>query len=489
VPVSLQLPRLVVAGGSGDSGKTLIALGLALWAQEAGLETRCFKKGPDYIDAAWLAWAASRPARNLDTFLMGFPRAVSSFGRHAAPGGVNLVEGNRGLYDGLDAAGGHSTAELAKALNAPVLLVVNAAKTTRTAAAWVLGCQKLDPGVEIGGVVLNYVAGARHEKVVRESIESICGVPVLGVVPKAPNDLLLPERHLGLVTPEEHPALDQLRANIAGLLQGRMDYARILELARKAPAFAAPVQAQEHRSDGAGLRVGYLRDSALTFYYPENLEGLAAAGAELIPISALTAPALPAGLHALYIGGGFPETHAAALSGNHRFLRSLQDAARRGLPVYAECGGLMLLSKAIRWQGRRFEMAAVLPFEVEVLAKPQGHGYTELTVDGANPFFPRGMAIKGHEFHYSRILLNGETPRTACAVGRGTGCFGGRDGVVAGNVFAGYTHLHALATPEWVHGMISAARRYAGRMQSGGLHEQTGTPAWESRIKAASPGR
>ena len=489
MPVPLSLPRLVVAGGSGDSGKTLVALGLALWAQETGLEIRGFKKGPDYIDAAWLGWAASRPAHNLDTFLMGFPRAVSSFAHHATPDGLNVIEGNRGLYDGLDAVGSHSTAELAKILRAPVLLVVNAAKTTRTAAAWVLGCQKLDPEVVIGGVILNYVAGARHERVVRESIESICGVPVLGVVPKAPGDLLLPERHLGLVTPEEHPALDQLRANIAGLLRDRLDYPRIIELARKCPAFLAPAETQHRPIDGSGLRIGYLRDSALTFYYPENLEGLEAAGVELIPISALTAPALPAGLHALYIGGGFPETHAAALSGNHRFLRSLQDAARHGLPIYAECGGLMLLSRAIRWQGRRFEMAAVLPFEVEVLAKPQGHGYTELTVDALNPFFERGMVIKGHEFHYSRILLNGEAPRTACAVGRGTGCYGGRDGVVAGNVFAGYTHVHALATPEWVHGMIIAARRFAGRLQSGGLHEQTGTPTWESRIKAASPGR
>jgi cobyrinic acid a,c-diamide synthase len=208
------------------------------------------------------------------------------------------------------------------------------------------------------------------------------------------------------------------------------------------------------------VRIGYIRDAAFTFYYPENLEALEAAGATLVPVSALYAAGLPPNLAALYIGGGFPEMHAAALADNRRFLDSLCAAAAAGLPVYAECGGLMLLSRAIRWRAAVYPMAGVLACETEVSPAPQGHGYVRLTVDGPNPFFAPGATLGGHEFHYSRIV--GEAPATACAVTRGTGCAGGRDAVVAGNVWASYSHVHALATPEWAPALVAAARRYAG---------------------------
>jgi cobyrinic acid a,c-diamide synthase len=460
-----SVPRLVVAGLAGDSGKTLISVGLLLAAREAGMPVRAFKKGPDYIDAAWLTWASRHPARNLDTYLMGFQRAASSFLWHAVPGGFNLVEGNRGLYDGSDARGTHSTAELAKTLQAPVVLVLNATKVTRTAAAYVLGCQRLDPEVRIAAVVLNRVAGPRHESVLREAIESACGIPVLGALPKVPTDTLLPGRHLGLVTPEEHPHLSELTHNLLELIGDRLDLDRLLSLSRQASlseqAMAPPPGAQAELPDGGGLKIAYLRDSAFTFYYPENLEVLEAAGATLAPISALTATTLPQHLDALYIGGGFPETHGASLSANRSLLGAIGAAARNGLPIYAECGGLMLLSRAIHWEGRSYAMAGVLPFEVEVCSVPQGHGYARLTVDRPNPFFPPGLSLRGHEFHYSKILGKGDVPPTACAVERGTGCYEGRDGVVVGNVWASYTHLHALAAPEWAKGLVSAARRFA----------------------------
>ncbi len=452
------LPRLVVAGVSGDSGKTLVSAGLLLGARRAGLPVRAFKKGPDYIDAAWLAWASGHPARNLDSFLMGFERAAASFQRHAVAGGLNVVEGNRGLYDGLDAKGTHSTAELAKTLRAPIVLVLNATKVTRSAAAWVLGCQKLDPEAPIEGVILNQVAAARHEQVLREAVESACGIPVLGAVARIRGENVLPWRHLGLVTPEEHPDPGALAASLLNSVTGNLDLERLLEIARRAPD-PGPAAALDHAlAGGAGLKIGYLRDSAFTFYYPENLEALEAAGATLVAVSALSADALPAGLDALYIGGGFPETHAARIAANAPFLRSLKDAAERGLPVYAECGGLMLLARGLRWKGERYPMAGVLPFEVEVHGSPQGHGYAVLAVDRVNPFFAIGTALKGHEFHYSRILPEGHPPLTACAVERGVGCFEGRDAVVAGNVWASYTHLHALATPEWARGLVGAAR-------------------------------
>ena len=465
------MPRLVVAGLSGGSGKTIVSLGLLLSAQHRGLRVRAFKKGPDYIDAAWLTWATGHPARNLDTFLMGFESAVASFTLNAIPGGLNLIEGNRGIYDGLDAKGTHSTAELAKALRAPVVLVVDATKVTRTAAALVLGCQRLDPNLEIAGVILNEVSGQRHEQVLRQAIEATCGIPVLGALPRVPTTTLLPERHLGLVVPQEHRGLEALRANLQRLVEGRLDLEKLWAISRLGPNLAPAEKTTPPLPDGHGLKVGYLQDSAFTFYYPENLDMLRTAGAEVVPVSALLATSLPEELDALYIGGGFPETHGEALSANRAFLASIRRAADRGLPIYAECGGLMLLARAILWQGQRYTMAGVLPFEVEVCANPQGHGYTELSVDTPNPFFAPGLVLRGHEFHYSRILPEADLPPTACAVRRGTGCYQGRDGVVMGNLWASYTHLHALATPEWAQGLLNAARNpRSAREQQGPLH-------------------
>jgi cobyrinic acid a,c-diamide synthase len=462
--VTRTLPRLVLAGLAGDSGKTLVSVGLALVLRDRGIPVCGFKKGPDYIDTAWLRWATGQPARNLDTYLMGADVARGSFVEHAIGDGVNIIEGNRGVYDGSDARGTHSTAQLAKLLRAPVVLVVDAAKVTRTAAACVLGCQAFDPDVRFAGVVLNRVAGARHERVLREAIESTCKLPVLGAVARADARRLLPGRHLGLVTPEEHSETDDLGRELREVVKA-LDVDRLLALARQAPALDARLPGRESGPAAPPVTVGFLLDSAFTFYYAENLEALESAGARLVPISALTAAELPADLDALYIGGGFPETHATALASNARFLGSVKQAAEGGLPIYAECGGLMLLSEAIWWQRRKYPMAGVLPFDVEVQATPQGHGYTQLVVDRPNPFFAEGTALKGHEFHYSRVLAAPGSIPTACAVLRGAGCGAGRDAIVVNQAFACYTHLHALATPQWATGLIAAARRFNAARQ------------------------
>jgi cobyrinic acid a,c-diamide synthase len=454
-----ELPRLVVAGLSGESGKTLVSLALLLEAERRRIPVRGFKKGPDYIDAAWLEWASGKPARNLDTFLMGFDRAAGSFVWNGIGSGLNVIEGNRGLYDGMDARGTHSTAELAKFLQAPVVLVINATKITRTAAALTLGCQKLDPGVWIAGVVLNQVAGARHERILRDAVESSCGIPVLGAIPRAAKDAFFPMRHLGLVTPHEYSRRGELRSNLLELVAPHLAFERLLETARAAHPLPAAPAFSETPADGAGLTVGYFRDSAFCFYYPENLDALRSAGCRLVAIPALTADSLPPGLDCLYIGGGFPETHADALSANAGFLASVRTSVEEGLPVYAECGGLMFLSRALLWQGRRYPMAGVLPFEVVVCETPQGHGYIELLVDRPNPFFPQGTRLTGHEFHYSRIVWSGEPPATACSVLRGSGCCNQRDAVLARNVWASYAHLHALGSPEWAAALLRAARQ------------------------------
>ena len=456
---SRSAPRLVIAGQAGDAGKTIVSLALLLAWRRSGVSVRPFKKGPDYIDPAWLAWAAGQPARNLDTYLMGADAVRGAFARHALSDGVNLVEGNRGLFDGFDAAGAHSTAELAKLLHAPVILVVNAAKVTRTVAAVVLGCQKFDPDLNLAGIVLNRVNGERHERIVRACIEQSCGIPVVGVLPKIEAAELVPERHLGLVTPAEHGPTAALESGLLQHMAPGLDLESLFKIASAAPPIVPTEERERELPDLRGVKIGFLQDSAFTFYYAENLEALERGGAELVPISALEALQVPSGLHALYIGGGFPETHGDRLAANTAFLASLRAAAQDGLPIYAECGGLMLLSQAICWRGQRSVMAGVLPFEVEVCAVMQGHGYAELLVDSPNPFYPPGTLLHGHEFHYSRVAVRSEPPATACQVVRGTGCWAGRDGVTVNNVWASYTHLHALATPEWVSGFANAAAR------------------------------
>ena len=227
------------------------------------------------------------------------------------------------------------------------------------------------------------------------------------------------------------------------------------------PPLAGIAQPSASLPDGHGLKIGCLKDSAFSFYYPENLEQIEQSGAELVSISPLEAAQLPEDLNALYIGGGFPETHAEALAANQSMLRSIRNAAEAGMPIYAECGGLILLARTLTWKGTRYNMAGVFPLDVEVFDTAQGHGYVELMVDKANPFFPVGTTLRGHEFHYSRIVPLAESGATACEVKRGTGCSNGRDALLVNNVWASYTHLHAVATPEWVQGLLAAAAKFA----------------------------
>jgi cobyrinic acid a,c-diamide synthase len=452
-------PRLVVAGTAGDSGKTLVSLALTVAARRAGLEVRTFKKGPDYIDAAWLALVSGHPCRNLDTYLVPEGRLLETFAAGAGAG-LSLVEGNRGLHDGFDLEGTHSTAALARLLGAPVVLVVSAAKVTRTVAAVVLGMKVLDPEVRIGGVVLNRTAGSRHERLARSAVEALAGVPVLGAIPRLDEDPL-PGRHLGLVPPEEHPEAARIEETLAARVAPCLDLDRLLELARSAgpaPHGATPPSASPRsRATSGRVRIAVFRDSAFTFYYPENLEALEAAGAELVALSPLEAVRLPERIGGLYIGGGFPETHATRLAANRALAGDLRAAAEAGLPIYAECGGLIFLARSLVASGERHEMAGVLPVDLELFAAPQGHGYMELRVDQPNPFFALGEELRAHEFHYTRVTGGADAVRTAYEVRRGAGISRGRDGIVVGNVLASYAHLHAGSAPVWARNFVERA--------------------------------
>ena len=451
----LGLPRIVVAGLAGDAGKTLVCRGLARALRARGLRVAAFKKGPDFIDAAWLAVASGQPGRNLDTFMMPRAAVLASVARAAATADIAVVEGNRGLFDGVDARGSHSTAELAKLIGAPVVLVVDATKVTATVAALVLGCRAMDPKLPLAGVILNRVATVRHERVIREALANI-GVPVLGAMPRL-EDLELPSRHLGLVTVAEHPAAAGAVDAIGEAASRHLDLDGILAAARGAEELAAD-DAPAARALPRKVRIGVLRDAAFMFYYPENLEALTASGAELVELSPLRDQGVPK-LDLVYAGGGFPEVHAPELSANTTFREALAGRISRGLPVWAECGGLMYLARTLAADGVSYPMAGSLPLAISFTAKPKGHGYVVARVDGANPFMAEGTVLRGHEFHYSQIDDGGDALRTVLALERGTGIGGGRDGVVHGSVFAAYTHLHALGTPEWAPALIAAAQR------------------------------
>jgi len=465
--MNVTRPRLVLAALRGGAGKTTISVALAVALHRRGIRVVPFKKGPDYIDAAWLSLAAGAPCYNLDTFLIGREAVVRSFSRRAPEDSFSLIEGNRGLYDGMNSEGEHSTAELAKLLRSPVVLVIDCDKVTRTTGAMVLGCQTLDPTVNIRGAILNRVGGKRHAAMAQKSVEEYCHVPVLGVVPRMEH-LPFPERHLGLIPPQEHDWARKALGEAGGIAEEFLDMDGLIRVARDAPPWCAEEVrdvAPESQIATKTVRIGVIRDSAFQFYYYENIEALADGGAEIVEISALEEKNLP-DIDALYIGGGFPETQAERLSMNAGFRRSLKAAAEKGLPIYAECGGFLYLGESLTVADVSYPMVGALPVSFGMEKRPQGHGYTVLEADGENPFYPIGTRLNGHEFHYCRILSRGEgSEKTAFHVERGTGIDGTREGVTRKNILAGFTHVHALGTPQWAPALIGAAGRYRAQRQ------------------------
>jgi cobyrinic acid a,c-diamide synthase len=469
-PRESNFPRVLIAALRGGSGKTILSIGIITALRSRGNFAAPFKKGPDYIDAGWLALAAGRSCYNLDTFLLNADLIRSSFCSNAPPADLAVIEGNRGLFDGIDLDGTTSTAELAKLLQAPVVMCVDCTKTTRTMAAVICGCEKFDPEVAIRGVILNRVAGSRHESILRRSIEHYSGIPVIGAIPKLGRQIF-PERHMGLVPTPEHTWAEDSIQSMGRIAAEHIDLDALLRIARDAPAISSVCQPLDsNASTGqrstvrpSPTRLGIFRDSAFQFYYPENIEALKAAGAEIVSVSPLRDETVPE-LDALYIGGGFPETHAPELAANKGFSSRLRELVEEGIPVYAECGGLMYLGEELILEEKSYPMAGVLPLSFGVFKRPQGHGYTVVSVEAENPYYPVGTEIRGHEFHYSRVLRwSGSESDLVFRMQRGVGIQGDRDGIVHKNVLATYTHIHALGNPGWSSALVRNAVAYKSK--------------------------
>jgi cobyrinic acid a,c-diamide synthase len=455
-----SIPRLIVAGLSGGAGKTILTLGLCRHFVLNGLEVKPFKKGPDYIDAAWLGLAAGRQASNLDPFLMPPQALLSLFTSECAAARFGLIEGNRGLFDGKDTSGSYSTAELAKFLHTPVILVLDCTKMTRTVAAVVLGCRHFDPSLNLAGVVLNRTAGQRHRTIVRQCIEKYTDIPVVGILPKiSPNPI--PERHMGLVSDQECSQAQKILNTLGTIAKDCLDITKIMDIANSAPPLTFPESmAALAPIEEKPVRIGVIRDAALWFYYKENLDDLKKQGAELAELSLLSSAPWPE-IHGLYLGGGFPETQARQLSENIIIRELVRQLANEGLPIYAECGGFMYLGDNLIYNEAVFPMAGVFPLQTMLCAKPQGHGYTISRVVRPNPFHPLGLEFTGHEFHYSKCV-SPLSPDVSFALEmqRGCGIDTRKDGLILRNTFAAYTHLHAYGVPTWAKNFVLAARHY-----------------------------
>lgn len=462
--------RVLISAAHKSSGKTTVSIGLCAALKRRGISVQPYKKGPDYIDPMWLTQASGRPCRNLDFYLMSQEEVLASFIRNSSE--FNLVEGNKGLYDGLALDGSNSNAALAKTLDLPVVLVIDARGMTRGIAPLILGYQAFDRDINIAGVILNNLGGSRHESKLREVIAHYTDVPVIGAI-QHDERLTIIERHLGLMpSNESKESLARIDA-LGEAIERQVDLDKLLAISSKAPlvlpAFAASSPAVTAPSN---IRIGIARDRAFGFYYADDLDALAAAGAEIIPFDTTRDAHLPV-VDALFIGGGFPEIFAAELEANTTMRTDIRAAIDNGMPVYAECGGLMYLSRQISYRGKTHAMVGAIPGDITMHNKPVGRGYVHLAEEENHPWHIRSdplQQIRAHEFHYSSLTNLPADAQYAYRVTRGHGIDGKRDGYMKNNLLASYTHLRNVSGNAWASRFVASIRQVKQSKTAPALH-------------------
>jgi cobyrinic acid a,c-diamide synthase len=460
-----QLKGFAIAGTASGVGKTTVTLSVMAALRKRGLTVQPFKCGPDFIDGGHHSRVCARKSRNLDGWMLSADANRHIFRSGAAGAEVSIVEGMMGLFDGADGKSeAGCTAEIAKWLGLPVILVVDASAIARSAAALVHGFETFDPAVKVIGVIFNRVAGPVHYQLLKDALTSSVKAVPLGYLP-GDERIRLPERYLGLVTAGENSLPESVLSLLGELAEGSIDLDQLLEVASSVPALRQAALPNEAESAAAAhsIRLGVARDKAFCFYYEDNLDCLRNAGAEIVEFSPLEDPSLPAALDALYFGGGYPELFAKRLSANGRMRASIAQAVQEGLPIYAECGGLMYLAKEIVTKdGASFPMVGILPFSVQMTERLVNFGYNEVSFKQDCLLGPAGKKVRGQSFHCSTIIEAGPIERVYTTRNSMTGREE-PEGFSVGNVLASYIHLHFLSSPGLAHTFVRNAQNAKAR--------------------------
>ncbi|MDH5571286.1 MAG: hydrogenobyrinic acid a,c-diamide synthase (glutamine-hydrolyzing) [Gammaproteobacteria bacterium] len=464
------MSRLLISAAHKSSGKTTLSIGICAALKARGRIVQAFKKGPDYIDPMWLSLASGRPCHNLDFYTMQHKEILATVDHYSHDADISIIEGNKGLYDGLDIEGSNSNAALARLTETPVILVINVQGMTRGIAPLILGYQSFEPGLNIAGVILNQVRGKRHELKLRAVIEHYTHIPVVGAVYHNP-ELEIKERHLGLIPSNENQQSHHKIEQIGKLIAQQVDLEQLEQIAANAVVLPSYGNYRLFNTvEKKSIRIAVAKDTAFGFYYPGDLEALENAGAELVYFDTLNDKSLPQ-TDALFIGGGFPETCMEQLSNNRSLREQIRQAIENGMPAYAECGGLMYLSQSINWQGKQHEMVGVIPADTQMYDTPQGRGYIQLAETEHSPWpafqndkqsgqdVPKaiipGSIIPGHEFHYSALINIKGRQTYAYKVLRGSGIDGKNDGIVYKNLLACYAHLRDTSANHWASRFVN----------------------------------
>ena len=457
------MAQFLISAAHKSSGKTTVSIGLAAAFKARGLAVQTFKKGPDYIDPMWLTLASGRGCRNLDFFLMQRDEIVDLYAEHAADADVAFVEGNKGLFDGLDLDGSNSNSALARLLGLPVVLVIDARGMTRGIAPLLLGYQAFEPDLKIAGVILNHLGGSRHEGKLRAVIEHYTDLEVFGAIGHDAT-LTIEERHLGLIPSNESERAEAHVRTLGERIGAAVELDRLLKLEA---AFKSPEIKREPRTiKDRRLRIGIARDRAFGFYYADDMEWLERNGVELVPFDTLSDRKLPQ-VDGMFIGGGFPELAMDTLAANRALRSDVRAAIDDGLPVYAECGGLMYLARSLSWGESKRDMVGVISADVIMRDKPVGRGYVKLVQTDVSPWRRRDDAaeqvIAAHEFHYSSLEHLPADTRFAYRVVRGHGVDGHNDGIIIKNLFASYSHLRSMRGYNWAERFADWVRVCSGK--------------------------
>jgi cobyrinic acid a,c-diamide synthase len=458
----MDVPRVVLGGTSSRAGKTVVSIGLIRALRNRGLKVAPFKAGPDFIDPSYHLFAAGRPSRNIDGYMMKKRDIIGAFYHGARDCDIAVVEGTMGLYDSIDGIRETgSTGQVAKFLEAPVILIANIERISRTVAPYVMGYRVFDKKIDIKGVLLNRAGSERHAGKAKLAVEKLAKMNVVGVIPRDPR-IEIPERHLGLIPAYEKRRLNRLFNTLAELMEEYVDVDGIIKIAKGAKpqknVREPPVLSPKKQIP---TKLGIIRDKCFTFYYQNNIDAFQAAGAEIKYIDSLKDKKL-GDIDALYIGGGFPEIFAKELEKNSRLRNEIYDFCEDGKPAYGECGGLMYLGKSIKTrEGDEYEMAGFLPIKTQMFKKFQSLGYVRNEVIRDNPLSRKGATIKGHEFHYSKAKLlkrNLKNMEYIYKVKRGMGIDGEHDGLLVKKTIASYMHMHVLSYPAMVSNFLKSAR-------------------------------